>query len=507
MKAAEQKTALSSLVPPLSVNVPAAAVWAVAALLFVLSLLVADARRMSSLNSFLFALSTSGACLVGLLTARHFVSQLPYALLSAPVVLPLFWVAYVCLLPLAYLYRGSSYSALLEPYYVETQFYVCLATAAMCLGLALAVRKLRERPLPVLLEARRRTCIALWTAAVLLSTMVVVEVVSAGAFDRGTRLETPMGKLVWIASQLSPLAAYVVLALPAFLFRGDRTERLFYCLYRIAAALLIALVVLRLQLRLIVVVAYLFLVVRCAYRGKVTVAPWLAAAAAFLLLLPILPIVRVSGVAQGGSGLRSAWNLVMFGATTGVRAAYGGADVEHTDEWERAGDTFSFTASTLRSIGRRQPHFHGELLMADLRFLVPYMLYPEKYDRPLLQPEILINMRARGEANDTGFGPVLYLWAEAGPLLVVAGMFLFGLAYGWIYRFGVSHLDKGWPLVFYSLFLLSMMNLEEDWIMNLLQPARMCAVWALLWFLASLAAPVWGNRRAPVEKRLSNAVG
>jgi len=214
-----------------------------------------------------------------------------------------------------------------------------------------------------------------------------------------------------------------------------------------------------------------------------------------------MQVVRVGGVAAGRRGLRSAVDMVMYGATVGVKGAYGEANVKKTDEWERAGDTFEFTAATLRAIPQRRPYFIGRLLKEDLRFLIPYMLYPEKFDKPVYQPETLINLRVRGEVDDTGMGPVVYLWAEAGPPLVVGGMFFFGLAYGWIYYVCMSRLERGWTAVLYCLFLLPMMDLEQDWVQNLLQPVRMCMVWAAIWWAARLVVPaVAGAERRPIRR-------
>ena len=490
---------------PLSCDVPSSAVWCGVTALFVVCLFVADRRQMTFLNCLLMASSTAGAAAVCLLTARRFLARLPYGLIAAPVLLPAFWTAYACILPVAYLYGGSSYSPLMESFYVKTQLCVLIGSAAMCLGLTLFPKKLESLCPQELSEVSRCALRNVWVMAVGLSMIVLVDVVSKGAFDRGTRLATPMGKLVWIVSQLSPLAAYVVLGLPIFLFGGERKRSRFWNIYLIAALPLIALVVLRLQLRLMAVVVFLFLAARCAHQGRLRARSWIAVVAAFLFMFPIMRIVRVGHVIEGGRGLHSAVDLVMYGATQGVKGAYGEASVVKTDEWERAGHTFELTAATVRAIPESRPYFSGSLLIEDLRFLVPYMFYPEKYDKPLHQPETLINMRARGDASDTGIGPVVYLWAEGGVLLVVGGMFLFGLAYGWVYFACVSRLEKGWPVIFYSLFILSMMNLEEDWIQNLLQPARLCVVWGALWCVARLGAVAGLGEKRRQERRLASA--
>ena len=88
---------------------------------------------------------------------------------------------------------------------------------------------------------------------------------------------------------------------------------------------------------------------------------------------------------------------------------------------------------------------------------------------------------------------------------MLAGMFAFGLAYGWIYCVLVSRLENGWTAVFYCLFLASMMGLEEDWVQNLLQPARMCAVWFVLWVAARAVVPGEAKVRRRRAGRLADA--
>jgi len=476
-----------SVTPPLTMNIPLIMVLVACGGVFFISIVLCLQREMDLVNAFIFSLATFGIATTCWLTVKFYLRRLPYALISSPVVLPLFWSFFYVFLPLGYFYGGETYSPDMQGYYAKTQVWVFLGTITLCWGLSIFTKRLKNNIPSPLSNFGEATLKIFWWTFVGLSFPYWIRAITFGYFRGNVYISEPT-PFLWVTDQLSYYSFYAVLVLSVFIISNHVTglirKSFFWNLFRVVAGLIFFLLFLTVQYRWLIIVIFLIFVCYCAYRPNKIERAFFYLITTLIILMPLLNTLRSNDFIIRATGLE---RLVEF--TGQLRPAFKStfsnfASIKRKNEWQRCGDTFEFTAATMAVIPEHQDFFYGQLLLQDLENITPYMLWPEKYTHgQILTPEMLINMRARVIYEDTGMGPIVYLWAEGGPVFLLIGMFLFGLFYGYIYKQCIALINNGLGVLLYSFFPLSLMQLEEDWIMNVLIPLRFWLLIIFVWFL------------------------
>ncbi|MFX0209670.1 MAG: hypothetical protein ACFFDT_27060 [Candidatus Hodarchaeota archaeon] len=481
---------------PLTWNIPTELIWTAIGAIFLLSFFLGVKKGIGTSLCLAFSLANTGIAAACWFTSSYYIKRIPYGLVSAPVLLPLFWSFFAVIFPLAYLFGGVTYSPEFQEYYVKAQLWVFLGTLMMCLGLSVFSKRFHTTPLPYLSARGFKNLRIAWWILLGLSTLKWIQVYTMGLFGRAAAYIPEPTPFIWIYDQASFLSSYALLLIPVFIFSGKPTgspNKRLWKWYQIATAVLLLLLFLKLQYRYLAVAGFLVFAGFCAHRPYKTRQYLLILIAVTLFAFPIINTLRSSEFIVGGKGKEQIEQMLSVKLKPALYAAYFTAEgIEQKNEWQRCGGTFEFTAATMSMIPEHRSYFLGRLLLQDLLLSIPYILYPGKYIHgPILQPETLINIRVRGLGTDTGMSPVIYLWAEGGPTAVLIGMFLFGLIYGWIYWKCILRMNSGLGILLYSFFPLSLMQLEEDWITNLIVPMRLCLVVVAIWWLVNM----FSNRR------------
>ncbi|MCX5784286.1 MAG: hypothetical protein NTX59_01200 [Elusimicrobia bacterium] len=458
------------------------------------------AREMDIGLSLVFSLATTGIAATCWFTAKYYLKKIPYALVSPPVVLPLFWSLFAVFMPLCYLFGGSSsplgLQALgLNEIYVKAQFWVFIGTLMLCFGLSVFSKHCCRLSKPDLSTKGIKSLHIAWWVLLGLSSLQWIRTYQMGLFSRAAIYAPDPTPFLWITDQASEYAFYALLMISVFILSSNSAgidKKHFLKWYRIAACFMVLYLFLKAQYRWFAIVVFLVFAGYYAYNPAKIKRYLVVFAGLALLLFPLMNTMRSAAFIVGGMGNEQIKSMLVDNLKEGLYSTYfHPQDIQRENIWDRAGITFEFTAATIYEIPGREKYFSGTLFLQDMKLMIPYMLWPEKYaDGLIMDSKNLINLRARGTAGDTGMSPIIYLWAAGGPSAVLIGMFLFGLIYGYIYWKCISNMEGGLGILLYSLFPLALTQLEQHWVMNLLIPLRLCVVAVVVWWIIKVFARI-----------------
>jgi len=441
-------------------------------------------RGASDLETLLFSASTTTILFLCYFYARHIYYSYRLPLGSLPFLLMFFWPIFSVVYPTFYIAGSPTYENQLNYYFALNQLLCLVITVFVILGIHLSERVFKKKSID-LVETYSSKLLGVGTIIFSFSLLKLLEQLQRGALGRGS-FYRQVTKTRWIYDNLGAFSmlAFSVIFIYFFYYEKSQEKRKKgFILFIVFSLISILTRILSFEYVMLLIQVYFAFVGIVTYDRKYFKPLLIAVLLSASVVVPIMNVVRTS-FATKVHGVEAIRSLGVSDIREFAREAYLERN-ERNNELSRMGDTMVFTAETLKVIPSNADYFYGRLLLSEIKYIVPYILWSGKYspDNPMRSPEEQIELVVRGTDADTGFGPLVFFWSELGIVGIVSGILVFGFLIGAAYWLFAYNSISNIGLVMYSMFAVAVTRLEESWTMNILLSLRLAVMFFVVYLI------------------------